>query len=73
MSKANTTRILLLTGYDSVIHWEGTRSANQYGLTFENAPQAPIELTNQENSLRKIREDITITTTVDLIKNVVFE
>jgi len=73
MSKANIARILLLTGYDSVGHWEETRSTNQYGLTFENVSQASVELANQEKTLRNIRENITITTTVNLMKNVFFE
>ncbi len=63
-------RILLLTGYDSVSHWEGTRSSNQYGLSFANAPESSKELTETEKILRKNREDITISTTVNLMQNV---
>lgn len=70
LSEENPARILLLTGYDSVSHWEGTRSTNQYGLSYEHIRQAPAELTDQEKTLRKIREDITITTKVNLMKNV---
>ena len=70
ITNSSQTRILLLTGYDSVSHWEGTRSANQYGLSFANAPEAPKELTKTEKILRKTREDITINTTVYLMQNI---
>ena len=73
LSEGNLARILLLTCYDSVSHWEGTRSTNQYGLSFEHVPQASAELTDQEKTLRNIREDITITTTVNLMKTVSLE
>ncbi|MQG50648.1 MAG: hypothetical protein FI695_01535 [SAR202 cluster bacterium] len=70
ITNSSQTRILLLTGYDSVSHWEGTRSANQYGLSFANAPEASKELTETEKLLRKNREDITISTTVNLMQNI---
>ena len=70
ISNTSQKRILLLTGYDSVSHWEGTRSSNQYGLSFSNLPEAPQELTEIEKILRNNREEITISTTVNLMQNV---
>ena len=70
LSSSHLTRILLITGYDNVSHWEATRSTSQYGLSFPHVHQVSKELTKQETSLRKKREDITITTTVNLMQNV---
>ena len=70
ISNTSQKRILLLTGYDSVSHWEGTRSSSQYGLTFANLPEVSQELSETEKILRKNREDITISTTVNLMQNV---